>query len=258
MEGNGTQVLRDHWAVVTGASMGIGFGIARAFVKAGANVMIVARRPEPLAAAADDLRALADSGQRVLTAQADTSSVDAIEGLFETIDAELPRLDTFVANAGRGTVTSFVDISVDEWNDTIGFNLTGTFVACQRAAQRMVASDAPNRSILVVSSIRASGVRPGVLAYSVTKAGLNQMVRVAAYELAPAGVRVNALLPGITATPMALEINPDLFAQRIANVPMGRAGSPDDMGDAAVYLSSPAARFVTGVNFVVDGGESLW
>ena len=91
-----------------------------------------------------------------------------------------------------------------------------------------------------------------------TKAGLNQFVRVAAYELAEHGIRVNALSPGITATPMALEGNPAVFAEMTAEVPLGRAGSPTDMGSAAVYLSSPAARFVTGANLIVDGGESLY
>ena len=90
-----------------------------------------------------------------------------------------------------------------------------------------------------------------------TKAGLNQFVRAAAHELAPLGIRVNALSPGITATPLALEGNPEVFEEMAATVPLGRAGEPEDMGAAAVYLCSPEARFVTGANLVVDGGESL-
>lgn len=257
-DGHPARELADHWTVVTGGSMGIGFGIARSFVRAGANVMIVARRPEALATAAAELGELAGPGQQISTRQADTSDRDAIAALFEEIDDELPRLDTFVANAGSGVVTPFVDIPIEEWDRTIAFNLTGTFLACQHAARRMVASDAPNRSIIVVSSIRSMGTRPGRLAYSVTKAGLNQLVRVAAYELAEHGVRVNGLLPGITATPMALDRNPDVFAKMAATVPLRRAGTPDDMGEAARYLASPAARFVTGTHLVVDGGESLW
>lgn len=250
--------LTDHWTVVTGGSMGIGLGIARSFVRAGANVMIVARRAEALATAADELGELAGPGQQISTRQADTSDRDAITALFEAIDNDLPRLDTFVANAGSGVVTPFVDIPIEEWDRTIAFNLTGTFLACQHAARRMVASNAPNRSIIVVSSIRSMGARPGRLAYSITKAGLNQLVRVAAYELAEHGVRVNGLLPGITATPMALDRNPEVFAEMAATVPLRRAGTPDDMGEAARYLASPAARFVTGTHLVVDGGESLW
>src|SRR5204863_9051335 len=99
--------------------------------------------------------------------------------------------------------------------------------------------------------------RPGRVAYAVTKSGLNQMVRVAAVELANHGIRVNALSPGITATPMSEEGNPEVFAEMAATVPLGRAGTPLDMAAGAVYLSSPAAQFVTGINLIVDGGESL-
>lgn len=250
--------MRGQYTVVTGGSLGIGLGIARSFVEAGAHVMIVARRAEALDEAATLLGQLGDADQQVLTAQADTTDTASIEDLFAVIDERLPRLDTFVANAGSGTITPFLDIQLAEWDHTIALNLTGTFLCCQRAAQRMVTSDALDRSILVVSSIRSMGVRPGVLAYSVTKAGLNQLVRVAAYELAESGVRINGLLPGITATPMSVGINPDIMAERITTVPMGRAGTPADMGGAAVYLSGPSARFVTGINLVVDGGESLW
>jgi NAD(P)-dependent dehydrogenase (short-subunit alcohol dehydrogenase family) len=256
--GAGSPPLHDQWAVVTGGSLGIGLGIAEAFVEAGAHVMIVARRPAALEEAATGLRRLASDGQRVMTATADTSRAASVQDLFRRIDSDLPRLDVYVANAGSGIITDFVEIPLDEWQQTIDLNLTGTFLGSQYAARRMLQSDASNRSILVVSSIRSSGVRPGRLAYSVTKAGLNQFVRAAAYELASSGIRVNGLLPGITATPLALEKNPTVFAEMTATVPLGRAGDPSDMGAAAVYLSSAAASFVTGANLVVDGGESLW
>jgi len=251
------------WTVVTGASKGIGFGIAEGFVAAGANVMIVARNADDLDRAGKALRQQAGADQVVMTTRADTSDTDSIERLFGTIEATFPRLDVYVANAGSGIMRPFLEIPIDEWNQTIALNLTGTFLGCQRAAQAMLTGGGPadggaNRAILVVSSIRSLGVRPGRLAYSVTKAGLNQLVRVAAYELASHQIRVNALLPGITATPLALEGNPEVFAEASASVPLGRAGTAQDMAAAAVYLCSPAARFVTGVNLVVDGGESLW
>jgi glucose 1-dehydrogenase/3-oxoacyl-[acyl-carrier protein] reductase len=256
------------WTVVTGGSKGIGLGIAEGFVAAGANVMIVARNADDLDRAGDALRRRAGADQVVVTTRADTSDTDSIEQLFGTIQATFPRLDVYVANAGSGIMRPFLEIPLEEWNQTIALNLTGTFRGCQRAAQAMLAGGGSadggpadggaNRAILVVSSIRSLGVRPGRLAYSVTKAGLNQLVRVAAYELASHQIRVNALLPGITATPLALEGNPEVFAEASASVPLGRAGTAQDMAAAAVYLCSPAARFVTGVNLVVDGGESLW
>jgi glucose 1-dehydrogenase len=251
-------VMRDQWTVVTGGSMGIGLGIARRFREAGAHVVLVARRADALAEAAAHLEHSASTGQRIITHQADTSDPDSIGALFDFLDTEIPRVDTYVANAGSGVLRPFLEISLEEWRTVVDFNLTGTFLGCQAAARRMVQSEGTNRSILVVSSIRALGARPGVSAYAATKAALNQMVRVAAYELAPHGVRINALLPGITVTPLVLDNNPHMIAERTKDVPMGRPGSPEDMAEAALYLSSEAARFVTGVNLVVDGGESLW
>ena len=248
--------LAGHWAVVTGASKGIGLGIAHGLARAGAHVVLVARGHGELEAAADKLRR--EAGDRtVLTHVADVSDRDAIDGLFASIALQLPHLDVFVANAGSGNIVPFLELTVDEWDRTLALNLTGAFLCCQGAARLMVERPTPNQSILVVSSIRALGAVPGRLAYAVTKAGVNQLVRVGAVELAGHGIRVNALSPGITATPLSMERNPAVFAEMAATVPLGRAGTPLDMAAAAVYLSSPSAHFVTGVNLVVDGGESL-
>jgi glucose 1-dehydrogenase len=250
--------LAGQWAAITGASKGIGLGIASRFVDAGASVVMIARGVEALKDACEELRAGASAAQSVVPLVADTSDRSAIAELFGAIRAEVPALNIFVANAGSGTIVPFLDLTTDEWDRTLALNLTGTVLCCQEAARMM--RDTPtgsNKSILAVSSIRAMGVRPGRLAYAVTKAGLNQFVRAAAYELAPYGIRVNAVSPGITATPLALDKNPEVFEEMAATVPLGRAGEPDDMAAAALYLCSQEARFVTGANLVVDGGESL-
>lgn len=252
-----TTDLSGQWAVVTGASKGIGLGIAEALAGAGANLVLVARTADQLAAAAADLDAR--SSGTVVPAVADMADPDSIAALFDRLEAELPQLNVFVANAGYGSITPFLNVTPEEWAGILALNLTGTFFGCQRAA-RMMTKTGPevNSAILVVSSIRAIGARVGRLPYSATKAALNQLVRVAALELGDQNIRVNALSPGITATPMALENNPEIFAEATAGVPMGHAGSPADMGAAALYLCSPASRFVTGANLVVDGGESLF
>ena len=250
--------LAGQWAAITGASKGIGLGIAARFVSAGANVVIIARGVETLKDACEELRSGASATQSVVPIAADTADREAIADVFQTIRSEAPELNIFVANAGSGTIVPFLELTADEWDRTLALNLTGTVLCCQQAARMMAdARSDINKSILAVSSIRAVGVRPGRLAYAVTKAGLNQFVRAAAYELASLGIRVNALSPGITATPLALEGNPEVFEEMVATVPLGRAGEPDDMAAAALYLCSPAARFVTGANLVVDGGESL-
>lgn len=258
---DGTAPLSDRldgrWAVVTGGSKGIGLGIAEALLGAGANLLLVARGQADLDAAAAGLRDRAGADQDVRTASADTADPASIARLFDEDIAGLPSLDAFVANAGAGRLTPFLEVTAEEWDWCIGLNLTGTFHCIQSAARVMVDGPQDGGAIVVVSSIRGLGARPGVGPYSAAKAGLNQLVRVAAYELAPHGVRVTSLSPGITATPLAAR-NPEKLAEMAATVPMGRPGSAADMGAAARYLCSPAARFVTGSNLVVDGGEHLW
>ncbi|KRB76358.1 3-oxoacyl-ACP reductase [Nocardioides sp. Root190] len=249
--------LTGQWAVVTGASKGIGAGIARALVADGAHVLLVARNPDDLAAAATSLRADAGPGQEVRTEVADVADRAAVRRLLDVV-AGLPSLNVFVANVGSGMLRPFLEVTEEDWDGILALNLTGTFLCVQGAARVMVDQPPGNKSIIVVSSIRGLGARPGVAPYAATKAGLNQLARVAAYELAPLGVRVNVLSPGITATPLSMDHNPDLLRERTEDVPMGRPGTPDDMARAAAYLAGPGSGFVTGTNLVVDGGESLW
>ncbi|GAF44708.1 SDR family NAD(P)-dependent oxidoreductase [Rhodococcus wratislaviensis] len=251
-----SQPLLGQNIVVTGASEGIGFGIAARFVDAGANVAVAARRPAVLTDAVAQLQSKGDADQRILAIEADICDKDSVAAMFDRIADEFPVLNGLVANAGSGAVTPFLDVTLDEWHRSIDLNLTGTFMCVQAAARAMVTTPDVNRSIVVTSSIRALGVRPSLAPYATAKAGLNQLVRVAAYELAPTGVRVNALSPGITATPLARDRN-SLLDERAATVPMGRAGTPADMAEAALFLCAPGSEFVTGTNMVVDGGESL-
>lgn len=244
------------WAIVTGASKGIGFGIARELVVAGASVALVARNTDDLASAAAELEPLVGADQRILTRATDVASPEDIAALFEWASDAMPHLDVFVANAGTGRATPLLELDLDEWRRIVDLNLTGTMLCCQGAARLMIRHDGPDRSILVVSSIRARQATPGRVAYSTTKAAVNQMVRVAAAELAPHGIRVNGLSPGITDTPLAQQFA-DLFEHAAAKVPLGRAGAIGDMAGAARFLCGPRGRFVTGTDLVIDGGESL-
>jgi 3-oxoacyl-[acyl-carrier protein] reductase len=189
---------------------------------------------------------------------ADTSERASIADLFGWVRSDLSGLNVFVANAGSGAVVPFLELTAEDWDATIGLNLTGTFHCMQEAARIMVGMDADaNRSIIAVSSIRGLGIRPGLAPYAASKAALNQLVRMVAYELGPHGIRVNALSPGITMTPLA-EQNLAILEERLVDIPMGRAGSIEDMGAAALFLAGPGSRFMTGTNTIVDGGESLY
>ncbi len=248
--------LAGQWAAVTGASKGIGAGIAEAFVEAGGNVVLVARGREDLDSFAERLQAGATQGQQIKACTADIADPSSIAELFSWMRGEIPQLDIFVANAGTGSMSPFIDLSVAHWNEMVALNLTGTMLCCQAAARLMLANPDVDRAILVISSVRALQASPGRLAYSVTKAAVNQLIRVAAAELAPHGIRVNGLSPGITKTPLT-DLHPEAFAEAVANVPLRRAGAPRDMASAALFLCSPASRFTTGANLVVDGGEAL-
>lgn len=243
-----------YWALVTGGSDGIGYGIAESMSREGAHVVLVARGREKLESAAERLRAGTD--REVRTMVADVTDPASVDELFAEVAATVPRLDSMVANVGGGRVVPFLELTVQDWTEVIGLNLISPFLTCQRAALLMRERGGPNRSITVVSSIRAANTKPGRAVYAATKSAANQLVRVMARELAPLDIRVNALLPGITRTALSVA-NPEAFEEAVGEVPLGRAGAPSDMGAAATYLAGPGGRFVTGVELVVDGGESL-
>lgn len=254
--------LRGQWAVIAGGSKGIGLGIAARMLAAGANLVLVARDAATLGEAVDGARHHLVDGQRVLGRPCDLADRDAIEDLFAWVGAELPVLDHYVANAGTGFVKDLLDLSRDEWDGIVDLNFTGTMWGVREAARLMIERPSldgvarTNRAIVVVSSIRALGARPGRLVYAATKAAVNQAVRCAAMEFAPHGIRINVLSPGITETPLTSR-NPAVFAEAVANVPMGRAAVPAELGEAGCFLCSPASAFITGANLIVDGGESL-
>jgi NAD(P)-dependent dehydrogenase (short-subunit alcohol dehydrogenase family) len=258
MTGN-TDTLRPltgEWAVVTGGSKGIGKAIGQRLLAGGANVVLVARNADDLAEAAAEAGAVAAEGQEVLTAQADVADRSSIVALFDELHDRIPRLDHFVANAGTGQVTPFLELTDEEVDRVVALNLVGTLKSVQLAGRMITERDVANSCIIVVSSIRGLGAVPGRLIYAATKAAVNQAVRVLAREMAPHGVRVNTLSPGITETPLTAA-NPEAFAVAAGQVPLGRAGQPTDLAEGAYFLCSPAARFVTGLNMIVDGGESL-
>ena len=214
--------------------------------------MLVARNVDDLEDGASRASTkVAGAGQQVVVRPADTADRDAIAELFAWVRAELPGLNILVANAGSGAVIPFLDLTLEAWDATVALNLTGTFLCMQDAARIMVDMPADaNRAMVVVSSIRALGIRPGLAAYASTKAAVNQLVRMVAYELAAHGIRVNALSPGITVTPLVAESlegqprHPRRAHRRRADGSAGPAGGHGQRRPvpvpAGVTASSPA------------------
>jgi NAD(P)-dependent dehydrogenase (short-subunit alcohol dehydrogenase family) len=246
----------EDWAVITGGSRGIGYAIASRYVSEGGNVMIVARDRQQLESAKGDLLRSAANGQRVEVMSTDVSDPSGVKELFTAVRSILPAVTSFVANAGGGMAKAFLELTSSDWLEMIHLNLLGPALCCQEAAQFMIERKMLNQSIIVVSSIRAGSTLPGRAIYASTKAAVNQLVRIAAVELAPFGIRVNALAPGITRTTLA-QNSPETFRDAVAAVPLGRAGEPDEMASAAMFLMGGTGKFITGSIVTVDGGESL-
>ncbi|MEW6464031.1 SDR family oxidoreductase [Ectopseudomonas khazarica] len=236
--------------LVTGGAQGIGRGIVEAFAASGAQVLIADLRLDTAQALADELNA------RDLSAEAvgiDLADREAITTLF----ASLPRLDVLVHNAGYFPLTAFADITPQVLERTLAVNLSALFWLSQGALPLFSRQGGGN--VLVTSSVTGPRVAyPGLSHYAASKAGVNGFIRSAALELAPLGVRVNGVEPGMIRTPAMDNLGDSLLSARIAaSVPLGRLGEPQDIAGAMLFLASEHACYVTGQTLVVDGGATL-
>jgi NAD(P)-dependent dehydrogenase (short-subunit alcohol dehydrogenase family) len=239
-------------ALITGASRGIGLAIAQGLAGRGAALAITARKQENLETAAKQIRA---GGGSVLTAACHQGDPAAIAELFSHLDAQDFVPDIVVINAATNPVMGpLAEIDLSAWQKIIEVNLTGALVTAQHAVQRIL----PNRrgSLIVVASIAGIDPLPGLGAYSVSKAGLIGMVKALSRELGPAGIRVNALAPGLVETRFSSALFQDKAAYEkiMSQVPLGRHGQPNDLVGAAIFLASDASAYMTGQVLVVDGG----
>lgn len=238
-------------ALVTGSSHGIGRAIALAFAEAGADVVVSARNTEEVETVAAEVEAL---GRRALAIPADVMDDAALEDLVARAATELGRLDVAVNNAGGTPPRAAMDTSAGFMERAFRFNAVQPFLLAKAAARAMV-DTAGEGAILNISSRSSQQVVPGFTAYGTAKAALNKITTSLAVEWAPR-VRVNALSVGAVAT-RSLEVvmtDDGLRAALEAGTPMGRAGDPEDIAAAALWLCSPAGAWVTGKVVEVDGG----
>lgn len=242
-------------ALVTGAARGIGRATALALAGAGANVVVNDyHHPEEARNTASEIEAL---GRKALVALADVADRDQVETMFEAALERFGRLDITVANAARNVRKPFLELSVEDVEQTWAVSVWGVFHCCQAAARRMVAQG-NGGALIVVSSVHSFRPYAGASAYNGAKAAINQMAATWALELAPHRIRVNVLDPGWVDTPgeRAYFTEEQLQAGG-ALVPLGRLARPEEMARAVVFLASDEASYLTGSVLRADGGYSL-
>jgi NAD(P)-dependent dehydrogenase (short-subunit alcohol dehydrogenase family) len=243
--------LEGKTALITGASRGIGYAIAQTFVAAGARVVITARGEAALSEAARSL------GANAIAKRCDNADPADIERVVGDTWRLAP-IDILVNKAGISPYYKRIEhVTADEWDSVVDVNLRGSYFCAAEVARRMLESGRPG-SIINISSVAGAVPVERLGVYSATKAGLEQLTKVMALEWASRGIRVNAIAPGWTET----DFTSDLFASKhgerlLADIPMGRLASPDDITAAALYLGSDASRYVTGAIMVIDGGRAL-
>lgn len=256
-QNGGTMLLENKVALVTGASSGIGRATAVLFGREGARVALVGRDRVELEATQDQID---DGAERASVVGADVTDDAACRDAVESVVRRFGRLDVAVNAAGIISGGSIATTSRGDWDDMMRVNLDAVFMLMQAAVPHLKES---RGNVVNVSSVTGLRAFPNVLAYCVSKAGVDQLTRCAALELAEDGVRVNAVNPGVIVSNlhrrggMAEEAYREFLEHSRTTHPIGRVGQPEDIAEAILYLASERAGWLTGVTLSVDGGRQL-
>lgn len=253
--GNYLQVfsLEGKVSLVTGAGRGIGLGIARALAGAGSDLALVARTQAQLDEVAHSI--VADTGRRVVTISADVSRTEDLSGIVDEVLAKLDHIDVLVNNAGWNIRKPFLEVTPDQFDQLVGIHLKSVYFLSQLVARQMVSAGNGGKIINLTSLTSKIGVQ-NISVYGAAKGGVFSLTKALALELAPHGINVNALAPGYTRTAMteAAFLDEDRYKWMLSRIPLGRFGTPQDIGNTALFLASPASAYITGEVIYVNGG----
>ncbi len=241
--------LQNKIAIVTGASSGIGLGIAKLFLQEGAKVILSDINE------ADGVKLAQSLGQNASFIKCDVSKSTEVHQLVSTTLEKYGKLDIMVNNAGIGALGGILDCTDEDWVKVININLSGVFYGTKAASNAMKATQTKGSIINMTSILGIVGLG-GTVAYSAAKGGVSNLTRASAIDLAPLGIRVNAIAPGFIETNMTKGVlgDPNFTAMIKANTPLGYVGQVDDIANAALYLASDEAKYTTGIILPVDGG----
>ncbi len=240
---------------MTGASRGIGAAIAIALARRGAEVVLNYHRSRDQAESTAET--IAAQGSRYLLVQGDVGNTEAINAMFDEVEKHWGTIDILINNAGVETRKSSLDLTVEDYDWMMNINLKGAFFCAQRALKGMVRNNWGR--IINISSVHEKQPTGFCSIYSMTKGGMLMMTRELAFEFSKMGITVNNIAPGAIRTDMNREVlsNPEYEARVIQKIPARFIGVPDDIAEAAVFLSSEEARYITGASLFIDGGLVL-
>ncbi len=247
-------------ALVTGSSRGLGRSMAMALADVGADIIITGRTQGTLDATAREIRAL---GRKAWTIAADMGVPAECEKAYDKAIGEMGPIDILVNNVGNREENVPIETeSLETWQRLVDLNLTSCFIGTKLVGKAMLDRGKGGR-IINIASISAIIANRGIAGrhYETAKAAVLHFTRCAAADWAPHGITVNAICPGLFMTDANKQWNktrPDVIQAIVGNIPMGRTGEPEEIGPLAVYLASPAAAYVTGAAYVIDGGYTLW
>ena len=241
--------LQGKIAVVTGGSAGIGLGIAKAFAGDGAHVFITGRRQEELD------KAVAEIGSGATAIQADASNLGDLDRVYDIIKMKHGRIDVLALNAGFFEFMNIGEITEEHFDKTYNTNVKGLLFGFQKALPLLP----KGASVILTGSIAGFKGMPAMSVYSSTKAAIRNLVRAWILETKDRGIRINVLNPGHTSTPGFNSLLPaEVHPRVIATIPLGRLGTPEDNGKAALFLASDDSAYVTGIELDVDGGAAQY